>query len=123
MRSAKAKETRPLLTETERALLALASLRTHRSLRVAVSEKDRAIPDESADPEQNDRDEGIDLQGVVRQLGGDRTGEVARRANKPQLHRGRHDKQRRERNFHHAEQSKITSDPERRHPLDHLRTP
>jgi hypothetical protein len=44
---------------------------THRSLRVAVSEEDRAIPNESADPEQHDRDEGIDLQGFMRQLCGD----------------------------------------------------
>src|SRR6266705_4696611 len=84
---------------------------------IAVSEKDRAIPNESADPEQYDRDEGIDLQGVVRQFRRDRTSEVAGRENKPQLHRSRYDEQRGKCKFHHAEQSKITSHSERRHSL------
>jgi hypothetical protein len=65
-------------------------------LREFISEKNRAIPNESADPEQYDRDKRIDLQYVVRQLGRDRTGEVAGRENKPGFHRGWHDKQRRE---------------------------
>ena len=79
-----------------------------------ISEKNRAIPNESADPEQYDRDKRIDLQSFVRQLGRDRTGEVAGRENKPEFHRGWHDKQRRECNSHHTEQSKITSDSELR---------
>ena len=37
-----------------------------------VSEENRVIPNESADPEQYDRDKRIDLQNVVRQLGRDR---------------------------------------------------
>src|SRR5712691_8591458 len=86
-----------------------------------VSEENRAIPNESADPEQYDRDKRIDLQNVVRQLGRDRTAEVAGRENKPEFHRGWHDKQRRECNFHNTEQSKITSDSELRHLLDNSR--
>src|SRR5712692_85626 len=74
-------------------------------LREFISEKNRAIPNESADPEQYDRDKRIDLQNVVGQLGRDRTGEVAGRENKAEFHRGWHDKQRRECNFHHTEQS------------------
>src|SRR5260370_16666348 len=87
-----------------------------------VSEKNRAIPNESADPEQCDRDKRIDLQNVVRQLGRDRTGEVAGRENKPEFHRGWHDKQRREYNLHNTEQSKITSDSHLRHLLANPRT-
>src|SRR5712692_5003852 len=54
-------------------------------LREFISEKNRAIPNESADPEQYDRDKRIDLQSFVRQLGRDRTGEVAGRENKPEF--------------------------------------
>src|SRR5260370_7022643 len=54
---------------------------------------------------QYDRNKRIDLQNVVRQLGRDRTGEVAGRENKPEFHRGWHDKQRRECNFHNTERS------------------
>jgi hypothetical protein len=90
-------------------------------LREFISEKNRAIPNESADPEQCDRDKRIDLQNVVRQLGRDRTGEVAGRENKPEFHRGWHDEQRRECNFHHTEQSKITPDSDIRHLLDNSR--
>src|ERR1700746_2794404 len=86
-----------------------------------ISEKNRAIPNESADPEQYDRDKRIDLQNVVRQLGRDRTGEVAGRENKAEFHRGWHDKQRREYKFHHNEQSKITSDSDIRHLLNNSR--
>src|SRR5712692_5666206 len=88
-------------------------------LREFISEKNRAIPNESADPEQCDRDKRIDLQSAVRQLGRDRTAEVAGREN--EFHRGWHDEQRRECNFHHAEQSKITSDSELRHLLGNRR--
>src|ERR1043166_6598189 len=59
-----------------------------RSALNCVSEEIRAIPNENTDPEQNDRDKRIDLQYVVRQLGRDRTGEVARCQNKPEFHRG-----------------------------------
>src|SRR5258708_8074145 len=86
-----------------------------------MSEKNRAIPNESADPEQYDWDKRIDLQNFVRQVGRDRTGEVAGRENKAEFHRGWHDKQRRECNFHHTEQSKITSDSDSRHLLDNSR--
>src|SRR5260370_13338303 len=80
-----------------------------------VSEKNRAIPNESADPEQYDRDKRIDLQNVVRQLGRDRTGEVAGRANKPEFHRRWHDKQRHESNFHHPLHPKLPSHSELAH--------
>jgi len=94
---------------------------TYVAVYTCVSEENRAIPNESADPEQYERDKRIDLQNVVRQLGRDRTAEVAGRENKPEFHRGWHDKQRREGNFHHTEQSKITSDSELRHLLDNSR--
>src|SRR5947207_7837758 len=68
-----------------------------------------------------DPDKRIDLQNVVRQLGRDRTSEVAGPENKPEFHRGWHDEQRRECNFHHTEQSKITSDSELRHLLGNPR--
>src|ERR1700681_4591859 len=69
---------------------------------VCASEKDRSIPDKGPDPEQHDRDEGIDLQRIVRQLRRDGPSEVAGGENEPELHRGRNDKQGREREFHHA---------------------
>src|SRR6267378_2473280 len=56
-------------------------------------EEDRAIPDEGADPKQHDRDERIDLQGIVRQLRRDRAPEVAGREHEPQLECGWYDKQ------------------------------
>src|SRR6267378_596005 len=68
-----------------------------------ASEKDRSIPDEGADPEQHDRDERVDLQGVVRQLRRDRAREVAGREHEPQLECGWYDKQGGECEFHHAE--------------------
>src|SRR6195256_5256468 len=86
-----------------------------------ASEKDRSIPDEGADPEQHDRDEGIDLQGIVRQLRRDRTREVAGREQEPQLECGWYDEQCGECKFHHAEQADMASDPERRHTLENLR--
>src|SRR6202163_2194273 len=58
-----------------------------------VSETDRAVPDVGGDPEQQDRDKGIDLQGIVRQLRRDRAREVAGREQEPQLEGGWYDKQ------------------------------
>src|SRR5205807_8610391 len=48
---------------------------------------------------------------------------VAGGEDKPECHSGWHDKQRRECNFHHTEQSKITSDSEPRHLLGNPRIP
>src|ERR1700704_6234489 len=64
---------------------------------VCASEKDRSIADKGADPEEHDRDEGIRLQRIVRQLRRDRPSEVAGRENEPELHRGGNDEQHGER--------------------------
>src|SRR5258708_21070297 len=85
-----------------------------------ASEKDRSISDEGADPEQHDWNEGIDLQGIVRQLRRDRAREVAGREQEPQLECGWYDKQRGERQLHDAEQADITSDSQRGHALEKL---
>src|SRR6202163_3058441 len=86
----------------------------------SVSEKDRAVPDEGADPEQHDRDKGIDLQGIVRQLRRDRAREVTGREQEPQLECGWYDKQRGERQFHDAEHADVASDSQLRHALEKL---
>jgi hypothetical protein len=56
-------------------------------------------------------------------IGRDCTAELAGRENKAEFHRGWHNEQHRECNFHHTEQSKITSDSELGDLLGNLRLP
>src|SRR5258708_7068583 len=86
-----------------------------------ASEEDRAIAEERADPEQHDRDEGIDLQRVVREFRRDRPAEVAGRKKEPELHRGGNDEQGGEHELHHAKQPDVSSDAEGGHPFHELR--
>src|SRR5882672_12780509 len=82
---------------------------------VCASEEDRSVPDKGAHPEEHDRDEGIDLQRIVRQLRRDGPSKVAGRENEPELHRRWKNEQRCERDFHHAEQPEVPSNSEQRH--------